>query len=352
MSKRCTIHTVARAAKVSVATVSRVVNNPSLVSADKRWRVMEVMQHHNFWVSRRRRSSEEKGGVGAVSKGALRVGFLAPDPLHRNVEVLTEEMLRGAQKVLARRGAELIIDHFSLDLKKGDPLPKFMADRSIKGFLLRPPSDPEAMEALAEGHKVVVMSNTHSGSEIPCVMADNLFGMRLVMDHLFELGHRRIAFVSGPLSSLLNQQRQQAYRLALLQRGLAVDERLIKVDPNWILNQEQSHRDCLRFWEELFSVEDPPTAIAAAMDGFAAQMIRIASEKGVSVPSQISITGFGDLQYTAFTDPPITTVRVDHRAIGELGALTLMGLIEGASAPSQVVIRPSLVVRRSTAKRG
>ncbi|MFZ4696009.1 MAG: LacI family DNA-binding transcriptional regulator, partial [Verrucomicrobiia bacterium] len=183
-----------------------------------------------------------------------------------------------------------------------------------------------------------------------CVTVDNLVGMRLVMEHLFELGHRRIAFVSGPLNSLLNHQRHLAYRLALMEQGLPVDSRLIKVDPNWILNQEQSHRDCVRFWDELFGLEDPPTAIAAAMDGFAAQMVRIASEKGVLVPSRLSITGFGDMQYTAFTDPPITTVRVDHRAIGELGALALLGMIDGATAPSQVAIRPSLVVRGSTGK--
>jgi DNA-binding LacI/PurR family transcriptional regulator len=350
MAKRCTIHTVAKAAKVSVATVSRVVNNPSLVSPEKRWRVMEVIQKHNFWVNRPRRGAGDRGAGAPGARGVLRLGFLVPSAPIRTVEVLTEEMLRGAQEVLARRGAELILDHFPLGMKEGDPLPRVLADRSVKGFLVRPPPEATVLKAMAKDRKVVVVGNMHAGIDLPSVVVDSRAGMGLAMDHLFEMGHRRIAFVSGPLGSVLNRERHDAYCLAMLGRGLPLDPRMVKVDPNWVMNAEESHRDCLKFWEELFALKDRPTAIAFAMDGLAAQMLRVASEKGVDVPGEISIVGFGDTYYTAFTNPPLTTVRIDHRAVGELGAHLLLGLVDGLSVPARLLARPSLVVRRSTAR--
>jgi LacI family transcriptional regulator len=353
MSSRCTIHTVARAAKVSVATVSRVVNNPALVSPDKRWRVMEVMQKHNFWVGRPRRGSGERaGGRGPGARRALRFGFLVPDAPARTVEVFTEEMVRGAQKVMSRCGAELLLEHFPLGVKEGGALPAMLSDPSVKGFLVRPPPEASALKAMAKDRKVVVVGNMHAGVDLPSVLVDNRAGMELLMEHLFGLGHRRIAFVSGPLASVLNLERRDAYCMALLGKGLRVDPSLVRASLAWVASEDEVHAECLRLWEELFSREDPPTAIAASMDGIAAQMLRVASEKGVAVPRQVSIAGFGDTYYAAFTNPPITTVRVDHRAVGELGAHLLVGLVEGLSVPTRYLARPSLVVRESTAPVG
>lgn len=350
MSKRSTINTIARAAGVSVATVSRVINNPSLVAADKRWKVMEVMQRHNFWVTRRKRSGVGKPSSASPPKATARVGFLVPETSFRPVEVITEEMLRGVQGVFSRRGVELVLDYFPLEVKESDPLPKILQDRSVDGFLMRPPSSPVTLEAMARNRKVVVLNNSYAHLDIPCVMVDNQAGMRMAMDHLIGLGHQRIAFVGGPMSSLFHHERYRAYCLALLEKGLPVDERLAKRDLVWSLSAEDAFKICQRFWDELFGLSEPPTAIATSMDGLAAQLLRVAAEKNMAVPERVSITGFGDMEYSAFTDPPLTTVRIDHRAVGELGAQALLGLLEGMTPPSKLLVRPSWVERRSTHK--
>jgi LacI family transcriptional regulator len=96
-------------------------------------------------------------------------------------------------------------------------------------------------------------------------------------------------------------------------------------------------------------LDNPSTAITATTDSFAAGLIQAARERGVRVPEQLSVTGFGDQSFAAYVEPPITTVHTDQRAIGEAGAFLLLQLLEGGSASTQVLVRPTLVERRSCA---
>jgi DNA-binding LacI/PurR family transcriptional regulator len=335
-----TIKTIAEEARVSIATVSRVINRPELVAETTRRRVARVIQENDFRVSReaqrlRRRDRTLRTG---------RVGGLVPDFPHRSVEAITEEMTRGAQKVFQANNIELLLHYFQYDADPLLTMPRFLRENSVDGILVRPPPTREQLLEFCRNRKAVVLGNTFADVDWA--------GMRLVMNHLFALGHRRIGFVGPTTQALIYLRRLQAYRHELEHRGISHDERLVKLHPAWVIQAEETATVCRRFVEELRSLESPPTAIAAATDGFAAGIMAAAREAGWRVPDELSVIGFGDQHYTPFLEPPLTTARVDQRATGELGALLLLRMIESPGQSLQTLVTPTLIERGSCAAVG
>jgi len=340
-----TIISVAREAGVSIATVSRVINNPALVAHDTRHRVMKVIQERNFRISKEAQMTRRRQR--ALRAG--RIGFLVPDVPHRSSESITEEMSKGIQKTLKHKGLELVLDYYHYESDPYEAMPKMLRENSVDGVLVRPPPNRSLLAEFCRGRKAVILGNTFADLDIPCVIADDWAGMRLLMEYLFELGHRRIGFVGNTLSSLINLRRFQSYRSILEERGTRYDERLVRIHDAWMIRAEETPAITRRFLGELLSLDDPPTAIAAVTDGFAASLMQVASERGLRVPKDLSVTGFGDQYYAPFTDPPLTTVHIDQRATGEIGAQQLLQLIEGASYSAQTLVLPTFIERRSCA---
>jgi DNA-binding LacI/PurR family transcriptional regulator len=340
-----TIISVARDAGVSIATVSRVINHPDLVALPTRHRVMRVIQERNFRVSKEAQLTRRRHR--ALRTG--RIGFLVPNVPHRSSGSITEEMSKGIQKALQARGLEMVVDYFQYEGNPLDAMPKMLRENSVDGVLIRPPPHREMLVEFCRGRKAVVLGNTFADLDVPCVLADDWAGMRMAMDYLFELGHRRIGFVSNTLTSALNARRLQTYRASIEERGLSGDDRLVKVHDAWALQADEAQVICGRFLDELLGLDQPPTAIAATSDGIAVALLLAARERGLRVPNHLSLTGFGDQFYAPFTDPPLTTVHVDQRATGEVGATQLLQLIEGATYSSQTLVRPNFVERRSCA---
>ena len=340
-----TIKTIAESAGVSIATVSRVINRPELVAEHTRRRVTRVIQQHNFQISREAQGLRR----GNRSLRTGRIGFLVPDFPHRSVESITEEMCRGAQRVISAHNLELVLHYYRFDADPLTSMPKFLRENSVDGILVRPPPSQATLMEFCRNRKAVVVGNTFADAELPCVISDDWAGMRMVLGYLHELGHRRIAFVSPSVSALIYLRRLQAYRMELEKRGIPCDRALEKTHDAVAIQAEETAILCRQYVAELRALPQPPTAIAAATDGFAAGLIAAAREAGWHVPQDVSITGFGDQYYAAFVDPPLTTVHIDHRGTGELAALQLLRMIEGGDQSVQTLVRPSFVERRSCA---
>jgi len=343
--KASTIISVAKEAGVSIATVSRVINNPNLVAAETRQRVMKVIQDRNFRISKEAQMTRRRHR--ALRTG--RVGFLVPDVQHRTAESITEDMCKGIQKILSPRGMELVLHHFPYQANPLDATPKMLRENSVDGILVRPPPSRELLLEFCRNQKAVVLGNTFTNLDLPCVISDDWAGMRMILDYLSELGHRRIAFVGNTLTSVLSFRRLQAYRTWMEEHNHRDVEQLICIHDAWLIQAEEGQAICAAFLDQLLKLDQPPTAITATTDGFALAFIRAARERGLQIPRDISVTGFGDTFYAPYTDPPLTTVHVDQRATGEIGASQLLQFIEGASYSAQTLIRPTFVERRSCA---
>lgn len=340
-----TISSVAREAGVSIATVSRVINNPDLVALPTRQRVLRVIQDQNFRISREAQLTRRRHRPLRTAH----IGFLAPDLPHRSTEWITEEMCKGIQKVFIPKGIDLLIHYYPYD---GDPLlamPKMLRENSVDGILVRPPANRATLAEFCRNRNAVILGNTFADLDVPCVIVDDWAGMRMIMEYLYELGHRRIGFVGSTLTSVLNLRRLHSYRAFIEEKSLPHHEKYVKIHNAWSISPEEMQAVGRTYLEEVLALPQPPTAIAASTDGIAASLLMMAKELSVRVPEQLSITGFGDQYYAPFTSPPLTTVHIDQRATGEIGAMQLLQMIEGATYSAQTLIRPTFVERRSCA---
>ncbi len=176
--------------------------------------------------------------------------------------------------------------------------------------------------------------------DVESVVGDNDTGMALVVDHLVGLGHRRVALVNGDEALETARRREAGADAALALHGLELAAR-----SNGTFTLESGDEQA----RLLFAAPDSPTAVVAANDLLAMGVLAAAARSGLAVPEQVSVTGYDDIAYAAFTSPPLTTVRQPARAMGEEAVRLLLARLEGSEGPPRrVVVEPELRPRGST----
>ena len=328
-NSRVTIRDVAARAGVSVATVSKVINQRYGVAADTFAKVQAVI--------------EELGYEASLVAQSLRnhrtnvIGILVAD-----LEPFSTELLKGAGDAIRGSGFELVVysaggravDREGWERRYLSRLSGTLVD----GAVLVTPTVVDVQYGAP-----VVAVDPHTGpSHLPTVDSDNLHGARLATEHLLELGHRRIAMLTGRPDLQSAQLRERGYRDALAAAGVPVDEELVQVgayDP--AVSAKPARR--------LLSSDRRPTAVFAANDLSALATLEVAAELGLRVPEDLSVVGFDNIPESALAAPPLTTVEQPIRQMGHQAIETLIRLIRGEQPESMhVTLATSLVVRQST----
>ncbi len=328
-SSRVTIRDVAAQAGVSVATVSKVINQRYGVSADTFARVQAVIK--------------EMGYEASLVAQSLRnhrtnvIGILVAD-----LEPFSTELLKGAGDAIRGTGFELVVysaggrtaDHVGWERRYLSRLSGTLVD----GAVLVTPTVVDVQYGAP-----VVAVDPHTGpSDLPTIDSDNLRGARLATEHLLDLGHRRIALLGGRPDLQSAQLREQGYRDALAAAGVPVDEWLIRTGDYVPEVSAAAAR-------ELLDSPERPTAVFAANDQSALATIEVAGQLGLGVPDQLSVVGFDNIPESALCTPPLTTVEQPIHTMGQRAIETLVRLIRGEH-PEQthITLATRLVVRQST----
>jgi LacI family transcriptional regulator len=331
-SSRITIRDVAARAGVSVATVSKVINSRYGVAADTSARVQSVIDDLGYQASLVAQSlRNHRTNV---------IGILVAD-----LEPFSTELLKGAADAIRDSDFELVV--YSAGGHAGDHVGwerRYLSRLSgtlIDGAILVTPTVVDVNYGAP-----VVAIDPHTGqSGLPTIDSDNLRGGQLATNHLLELGHRRIAMLTGRPDLQSAQLREQGYRQALTEAGVPVSEDLIRVgayDPR--ISTEQAR--------ELLTSPDPPTAIFAANDVSAIATIEAAAQLGRSVPGDLSVVGFDNIPESALSTPALTTVAQPIRQMGEQSIHLLIQLIRGeAPETTHLTLATSLVIRHSSRAR-
>jgi DNA-binding LacI/PurR family transcriptional regulator len=175
------------------------------------------------------------------------------------------------------------------------------------------------------------------------VLISNYQGARLAVGHLLELGHRRIACITGPSRLTLRGERLKGFEDGLAEAGIALpDSYVLEGD----FAPESGHMQGLK----LLSLDNRPTAIFAFNDLMAFGVLRAARETGVRVPEELSVVGFDDIYLASFSTPPLTTIRLPIHEMGKEAMQMLLERIENGDAlPNQQHLEVELIVRESTA---
>ncbi len=322
-----TIRDVAAAARVSVATVSRVFNAKDVVREETVRRVREV--------------AERLGYVPNLAARALSVrrahtiGILLPD-VHGE---FFSELLRGIDIAARAAGYHILISGWHSDLDEMLAMINALRGR-VDGLLLMAPDVPaKTLRQEIQPRIPVVLLNSDAHAQVDSVRVDNSGGARAVMEHLTGLGHRRIAFIDGPPENIDARERRRGYR-----RGLPPGVAPVEVEGDFT---EDGGYDAIG---ELLELEERPTAIFAANDATAIGAISALADRGIAVPREVSVVGFDDVMIARYANPTLTTVHVDT---GELGRRAVSLLFDSIQADGEAGRRAerlgtSLVIRNSS----
>ena len=335
-TSRATIRDVAARAGVSVATVSKVLNNRYGVAKPTFARVQSAIT--------------ELGYSASLSAQSLRnsrtdvVGVLLGD-----IESFNVQLLKGVADGVRGTGFELIV----YSAVRGSPDERVGWERQalarlsgtlIGGAVIVTPT----IVGELHGAPIVAVDphavDPHAGPvTFPTVDCDNFRGGELATRHLLELGHRRIAMLTGRADLQSAQLRERGYRVALAAAGVPVDEKLIEVGAYDAATAAEGARRLLRR-------RPRPTAIFASNDVSALSTVEVARSLGIGVPDKLSLVGFDNVPESALSTPPLTTVEQPITAMGQRAVELLLQLIRGET-PKQTHIRLDvrLIVRESTA---
>lgn len=325
---RVTITDVARAANVSVATVSKVINGRYGVAAATVERVQEIIEELGY-----------ESSIVARSLRSLRTNVLGV--LVAEFEPFSSEILKGASSAIAGTGYELLAYSGG-----GSTAPKVGWERRylsrlggtlIDGAILVTPT-----VEVVNAEVPVVAIDPHTGpGNLPTIDSDNLAGAGLAVGHLTELGHRRIGFLAGRGDLESSRQREQGYRAGLRAAGIAFDPGLVRAGE---YRRETSHTPA----RELLTLPDRPTAIFAANDLSAIATLEVAAELGLRVPEDLSVVGFDNIPESALTTPPLTTVHQPLQRMGAEAVSILIGHIDGTADRVEHLTLPTELVRRGS----
>jgi LacI family transcriptional regulator len=204
--------------------------------------------------------------------------------------------------------------------------------------------DREVLEEAASELPLVLVNRSLEDGSVPAVTVDDREGIRLGVEHLTGLGHRRIGHLAGPQNTSTGRHRLAGFIDATAAAGLTVDDVEIRVCA-WF-NEREGARACA----ELLDAAPGLTAVLAANDLLAIGCYDTLEERGLHCPDEVSVVGFNDMPLVDHLRPPLTCVRVPQREIGMVAAdLLLKELGDEAAAPRSVLLEPTLIVRGSTA---
>ena len=331
-----TIQDVARHAKVSAATVSRVLSSPDRVSEATRERVNNAVSETGYTVNQAARSLRMQKAR-TILTAMPGIG----NPFYSTIldAIVTEATSRGyGVLVTGRLGddpARWLSDYFLSNRADGLLL--------FDGFL-----DTRKLHLIAGERALLPLVAAYDelpDPQINSVITDNLQAAERAVQHLFDLGHRQIGHISGPSRNTFPNERLVGFRKAMFEHRLDVRE-------DWILPGDYTMESGRAAGRTYAALPDRPTAVFAANDEMAIGLIAELHRHGIECPRDISVMGFDDISVSQNYSPSLTTMRQPREQIGRIATETLVNILEGnvaSPAPVRVVLKSELIVRESTA---
>jgi LacI family transcriptional regulator len=331
---RATIRDIADLAGVSIATVSRVLNDRPDVAPETRQTVLQVVREHGF--------STNRGARGLSSGRTGMIGLTLP----LVADAYFGPILSGAAEALYERDLRIVLAPTLHEHDREVSLVERLMRGTTDGAILMLPEESEQeLRALQrQGYPFVVVDPREPPPEgIACVAAMHAAGAKQATEHLLELGHRRIGAITGPPGWYATEERLAGFRGALAAAGILLDPELV-VQSDWRLHWGIQAAD------QLLSLDEPPTAIFGFNDNVAIGALHAAHRRGLRVPDDISVVGFDDTAQAVIVMPQLTSVRQPLAEMGRMGVSLLTRLMNGQRLEAmRIELSTTLVVRDSTA---
>ncbi len=329
------IYEVARRAGVSASTVSRVLSRPNVVSPDTRRRVLETVEQMGYAPNSVARNLR--------TRRSNKILVTVPDISNPFFSLI----IQGIEGAAQRAGYTVLLGNTQHDERHEERYARMLKRKEADGLIFLghrlPTAAAELVDAMAPRCAPVVHGCEYSPVlGVASVHIDNAGAAADAMEHLYELGHRRIAVITGPLISPLSRDRLQGATCRA--RAYGAEDQLIVRHGDFSLESGTSIAECL------LDHADRPTAIFCFNDEMAIGVIAVAKRHRLRVPEDLSVVGFDDIRFARHIDPPLTTISQPMREIGEGTVRLLLEILNGDEIkPVSVTLPHQLTLRSSTA---
>lgn len=332
-----TLRHIAEAAGVSIGTVSLALNEGKGISPSTRQRVIDTARSLGYERLTRRTTRT----LQTVSILIERLPT-APtsDPFNKTV-------LLGLEAAARRAGYRIALEFIS---SENHPEIDHWNQETTAGFIILGGGDLSSdwVKAATDSRlPVVMLDHFIPGIELPTVVPDNFAGAYSMTQYLIEMGHQRIGFIRGPSKYWTLGERQAGYMLAVQRAGLASSSDPELIPPRISRGDEKGYGEM----QHLLGMADPPTAVFAVSDKAAVGAYRAALDRGLTIPDDISIVGFDDIEIAQLLNPSLTTVQTPGETMGQVAFDRLLDLLDNndqaAPLPIKWTIPTRLVIRKS-----
>lgn len=325
-----TIRDIAKAANVSVPTVSRVLNG-RVVAEDLALRVRRAAKELNYVPNRAARRLRGSGNRlwGAIFSDITNTFYA--------------EVLKGLEHTLSNDQATLIFGNANSDPQREAALIQVMREEGVSGLIIAPTSEVDSALGphVADGFPIVVVDRRMSDVAVDTVRSDTLQGAYSAVSHLIALGHRRVAFIGGPERLSSARDRLAGFRGAVEAAG-------IPLPPDFVRAGDYHLESGFREARNLLALPEPPTAVLVANNEMVMGALNAFHEAGCRIPEEIAIVGFDDFPWAISLNPPLTAVAQPARRIGSHAAELLLERAENPGLPARTVtFETELIVRMS-----
>lgn len=323
-----TIKDVASLANVSTATVSRVLTGRNRVEDITRQKVLKAVAELNY----------QPNILGKQLRELQTNNILVVIPDFNNS--FYYDILQGIEIKAMELGYEILLKHLKNKHKTSLDYFSYLQQKQVDGIILLSIGEEEKLRNLGDG-RLVLASALLKGSQIPNVAIDNETSAYKMTNHLIQLGHKRIAFISGGLNTISSIDRLKGYKKALQDAEISINEEYVQEGDYYFLSGIEAT-------ERLLDLETKPTAIFAASDQMAAGAMKSIKTRGLSIPNDISVVGFDNTELASMLNPELTTVSQPSFQIGKIAMELMNKQLNGEKIEQkQIIMEGNLVIRES-----
>ncbi|QFG00482.1 LacI family transcriptional regulator [Psychrobacillus glaciei] len=333
-----TIKDIARAAGVSITTVSRGLNGYSDVSEKTREKIVRIAKELNYSPNTLARSLV----MNKSKTFGLLVSGLNQSSAKDNI---TFDMLAGINKFVGECGYDIILLSTDSTKQREKTYTQLCRERRVDGVIIQGirTDDPYLREVVESDIPCVLIDIPLTSPTVGYVTTDNIFGAKKAVKHLIQMGHKKIGFINGHDFAFVSQQRLTGYEEALKEANIAIKT-------EWIGNGEFSEEVAEKVALKLLEAHQEITAIFCASDLMALGVIQAARKLGIDVPNELSIIGFDDIMLASYVTPSLSSIAQNTFQMGYEAGRLLLSIFENEAESHVVSLGTELMIRESTSK--
>ncbi|MEW5323348.1 LacI family DNA-binding transcriptional regulator [Geobacillus thermoleovorans] len=334
-----TIKDIAKAAGVSITTVSRALNGYSDVNEKTRQKIIDIAKRLNY--------SPNTLARGLVMNKSKTIGLLVSGLTRESAkDNFTFEVLAGVNEYVSEVDYDMVLFSTTSTKQREKTYTQLCRERRVDGAILQGirTDDPYLHEVVESEIPCVLIDIPIESKTVGYVTTDNVLGAKKAVRHLIELGHKRIAMINGYEYAFVSEQRVKGFKEALIEADLPVREYWIA---NGAFREEIAAREALRLLQQYPEI----TAFFCASDLMALGVIKAVKQLGKRVPDDVAVIGYDDIILASYSSPALSTIAQDKFAMGYEAAKLLIDMLEGNAQSHVKILETELKIRGSTVKK-